>query len=312
MIIEEYQRLSSDQLRSIVEKMKKEREAVFLVHNYQRLEVQRLADHIGDSLALAQAAVRSRARLIVFCGVHFMAETAKLLNPDSKVIMPDPGAGCPMADMVTPEALRTARAGYGDPMVVAYVNTSAAVKAESDICCTSSNAVRVVQSVPRQRRILFVPDRNLGAYAAKTTGRDVILWPGHCFVHDRITVDDVRAARREHPEARLIVHPECRPQVVELADEVASTSGMVQAVREHPEIDQWIIGTENGLVEQLAAAHPGKGIYPLSPDAVCNNMKLTTLAKAAWALEHEAGEVTVPLRVAERARLALERMLALG
>ncbi len=312
MTIEEYLKLPGEELHRSIDRMKKERGAVFLVHNYQRLEVQRLADHIGDSLALAQAAARTRSRLIVFCGVHFMAETAKLLNPDGKVIMPDTGAGCPMADMVTPESLRTAKRGYGDPMVAAYVNTSAAVKAESDICCTSSNAVRVVGSLPRDRGILFVPDRNLGSYAARMSGRDLILWPGHCFVHDRITVDDVQKAREEHPRARLIVHPECRPEVAAQADEVASTSGMVKAVQERNGVDEWIIGTETGLVEQLAAAHPGKGIHPLAESAVCRNMKLTTLAKAAWALEHEAGEIIVPQAVAGRARLALERMLALG
>ncbi len=310
--IEEYQRLPNEELYRLIEEYKREREAVFLVHNYQRIEVQRLADHIGDSLALAQAAVREKARLIVFCGVHFMAETAKIVNPDSKVIMPDPAAGCPMADMVEPVALRAAREGYGNPKVVAYVNTSAAVKAESDICCTSSNAVRVVRSLPAGDRVLFVPDRNLGSYAARMSGRELILWPGHCSVHDRLTVEDVRLARAEHPGARLIVHPECRPEVVELADEVASTSGMVKAVREQAGVAEWIIGTETGLVDQLSKAHPGKGMYPLSGKAVCQNMKLTTLPKVAWALERETGEVTVLTEVAEKARLALERMLAIG
>lgn len=312
MTLEDYQGLPDEELYRRIARLKDEKGAVFLVHNYQRLEVQRLADHIGDSLALAQAAARSRAGLIVFCGVHFMAETAKILNPDSKVIMPDAGAGCPMADMATTEALRTAKRGYGDPAVVAYVNTSAAVKAESDICCTSSNAVRVVESLPRDRRILFVPDRNLGSYSARMSGREIILWPGHCSVHDRISVKDVKRARADHPRARLIVHPECRAEVVELADEVASTSGMVKSVREKTGVGEWIIGTEIGLVDQLAAAHPGKGIHPLSDNAVCRDMKLTTLAKVAWALEHEAVEVSIPTEVAERARTALDRMLALG
>jgi len=328
--IEDYQRLSSDALYTDIARLKQERGGIFLVHNYQRLEVQRLADHIGDSLALAQAAAKSRARLIVFCGVHFMAETAKILNPRSKVIMPDPSAGCPMADMVTPEALRATKERYGDPSVVAYVNTSAAVKAGSDICCTSSNAVAVVRSLPPDRSILFVPDRNLGSYAARISGlpardlaaasagapakagRELILWPGHCYVHSRFTVDDVRMAREDHPGARLIVHPECQPEVVALADEVASTSGMVKAVREQAGIAEWIIGTEMGLVDQLASAHPGKGIHPLARHATCSNMKLTTLAKVAWALDNEQGEVTVPAVVADRARLALERMLAVS
>ncbi len=312
MTLDEYRRLSTDQLYHSIAAMKNERGALFLVHNYQRLEVQRLADHIGDSLALAQAAANARARLIVFCGVRFMAETAKILNPESKVIMPDAGAGCPMADMATPQALRAAREGYGNPRVVAYVNTSAAVKAESDICCTSSNAVRVVKSLPQSDRILFVPDQNLGSYTARMSGREMILWPGHCYVHDRFTAQDVHKARERHPGARLIVHPECRPEVVDLGDEVASTSGMVKAVREHHEVGEWIIGTEMGLVEQLAQAYPDKGIHPLAEASVCANMKLTTLPKVAWALEHEAGEVTIPSGTADLARLALERMLALG
>jgi len=312
MTLDEYGKLPTETLMRLIAGLKQERQAIFLVHNYQRLEVQRVADYIGDSLALAQAAAQTRAKLIVFCGVHFMAETAKILNPQSKVIMPDTGAGCPMADMVTEAALARAKEEYGQPLVVAYVNTSAAVKAQSHICCTSSNAVRVVASLPRDGRILFVPDRNLGSYAARMAGRDIILWPGYCAVHDRITVADVEQAREAHPGARLIVHPECRPQVVALADEVASTSGMVRAVASRHDVKQWIIGTEIGLVEQLAAAYPDKGIYPLAPRAVCGNMKLTTLDKAAWALEHEAGEITVPEDVAAGARRALERMLALG
>jgi quinolinate synthase len=309
---EEYQKQSTDGLYRAIARLKAERGAVFLVHNYQALEVQKIADHIGDSLALAQAAAAVDARLIVFCGVHFMAESAKILNPGKKVIMPDRGAGCPMADMVTAEQLIAAKKAHGDPVVVAYVNTSAAVKAESDVCCTSSNAVKIVASVPPDRKILFVPDRNLGSYAARMSGRELVLWPGHCYVHNRFTVDDVRTARDEHPGARLAVHPECPPEVAALADDVASTSGMVALVRDNPRVGEWIIGTEMGLVDQLSAAHPDKGIHPLSRRAVCNNMKLTTLAKVAWALEHEANEVTVPDEVAVRAKRALDRMLELS
>ena len=312
MTLEEYQKQSTDGLYRAIARLKAARDAVFLVHNYQALEVQKIADHIGDSLALAQAAARTAARLIVFCGVHFMAESAKVLNPGKKVIMPDPAAGCPMADMVTAGQLIAAKKAYGDPVVVAYVNTSAAVKAESDVCCTSSNAVRIVSSIPPDRKILFVPDRNLGSYAARMSGRELILWPGHCYVHDRFTVGDAETARDEHPGARLVVHPECPPEVAALADDVASTSGMVQLVRNRPKQDEWIIGTEMGLVEQLSAAYPNKGIHPLSRRAVCNNMKLTTLAKVAWALEHEANEVTVPDEIAARAKRALDRMLELS
>jgi len=310
MTLEEYQKLPNEKLYGIIADLKRQKDAVFLVHNYQTLEVQQIADFLGDSLALAQAAVRVQARIIVFCGVHFMAESAKILNPLKKVIMPDRGAGCPMADMITAYSLIAAKKQYGDPLVVAYVNSSAAVKAQSHICCTSSNAVKVVKSLPRDRQILFVPDKNLGAYAAKISGRRLILWPGFCHVHKCFTAEDVKAARVEHPGARLIVHPECRPEVVKLADEAASTSGMVKAVGEQSGPGEWIIGTEMGLVDQLTQSNPDKGIYPLARHAVCRDMKMTTLAKVAWALEHEENEVVLPEETAEKAKEALERMLA--
>lgn len=310
MTLDEYQKLPSDKLYGIMAELKKQKDAIFLVHNYQTLDVQKIADFLGDSLALAQAAVQAQARLIVFCGVHFMAESAKLLNPSKKVVMPEKKAGCPMADMITVEALTAVKKQHNDPMVVAYVNSSAAVKAQSRICCTSSNVVKVVNSLPRDRQILFVPDKNLGAYAAKMSGRPLILWPGFCYVHNRFTVDDVKAAREEHPKALLIVHPECRPEVIELADEAASTSGMVKTVKEKAGVNEWIIGTEMGLVDQLSQSHPDKGIYPLAKAAICQNMKMTTLAKVAWVLEHEGNEVSLPAETAEKAREALERMLA--
>ena len=309
MTLEQYQKMPEARLHQIIFQLKKERDAVFLVHNYQTLPVQRLADHLGDSLALAQAVVKVKAKTIVFCGVHFMAESAKLLNPDKMVLLPDAQAGCPMADMATPEALRQAREKYQDPIVVAYVNSSAAVKAESDICCTSSNAVQIINSLPAGRDIIFLPDRNLGAYASRMTGRRLILWPGYCYVHNRFAVQDIRTARAEHPGATIIVHPECPPEVVEAADMAASTSGMLQAVREHPEIEQWVVGTEQGLVDQLAAAYPQKGIYPLASGAICRNMKMTTLAKAAWSLDNMQYGIEVADDVASRSRLALERML---
>ncbi len=309
MTLEQYQKMPEARLHQMIAQLKKERDAVFLVHNYQTLPVQRLADHLGDSLALAQAAVKVKAKTIVFCGVHFMAESAKLLNPDKMVLLPDAQAGCPMADMATPEAVRRAREKYQDPIVVAYVNSSAAVKAESDICCTSSNAVQIINSLPAGRDIIFLPDRNLGAYASRMAGRRLILWPGYCYVHNRFTVQDVLSARAEHPGATIIVHPECPPEVVEAADMAASTSGMVQAVKEHPEIEQWVVGTEQGLVDQLSAAYPQKGIYPLASGAICRNMKMTTLAKAAWSLDNMQYGIEIADDVASRARLALERML---
>jgi len=312
MTLEEYQKLPEDELYQAIFRLKEGRNAVFLVHNYQELPVQRLADFIGDSLALAQAAVKVKAGVIVFCGVHFMAESAKLLNPGKTVIIPDKGAGCPMADMITPEAIRQAREKYNDPIVVTYVNSSAAVKAESDVCCTSSNAVQIINSLPADREILFVPDKNLGAYTAKMTGRKLILWPGYCYVHNRFTVQDVLSARESHPGATIIVHPECPPEVAEKADMVASTSGMVQAVKEHPEIGQWAFGTEQGLVDQLSAAYPQKGIHPLASGAVCRNMKMITLPKVAWSLENMQPQIEVPADVAQKARLALERMLKIS
>ena len=310
MTLEEYQKLPNEKLYGIIAELKMQKDAIFLVHNYQALEVQKIADSLGDSLALAQAAVQAKAKTIVFCGVHFMAESAKILNPGKKVLMPDRNAGCPMADMITAEALIAAKKQYGDPLVVAYVNSSAAVKAQSHICCTSSNAVKVVNSLPGNRTILFVPDKNLGAYTAKLTQRQMILWPGFCYVHNRFTVEDVMAVRDEHPNARLIVHPECRPEVIELSDEAASTSGMIKAVGDQTGVKEWIIGTEMGLVDQLSQNHPDKGIHHLASHAVCRNMKLTTLAKVAWALEHEENEISLPEETAEKAREALERMLA--
>jgi quinolinate synthase len=310
MTLEEYQKLPNEKLYGIIAGLKLQKDAIFLVHNYQALEVQKIADSLGDSLALAQAAVQTRAGIIVFCGVHFMAESAKILNPGKKVLMPDVKAGCPMADMITVEASIAAKKQYNDPIVVAYVNSSAAVKAQSHICCTSSNAVKVVKSLPEARNILFVPDKNLGAYASKMSGRRLIIWPGYCYVHDRFTVEDVKTVREEYPGARLIVHPECRPEVIELADEAASTSGMINAVREQTGVKEWIIGTETGLVGQLSQNHPDKEIHPLAGHAVCRNMKLTTLAKVAWVLEHEENELRLPEETAQKAREALERMLA--
>ncbi|MBI4726732.1 quinolinate synthase NadA [candidate division TA06 bacterium] len=310
MTLEEYQKLPSEKLYGLIAELKRQKDAVFLVHNYQTLDVQEIADFLGDSLALAQAAVRTKAGIIVFCGVHFMAESAKILNPGKKVLMPDVKAGCPMADMITAEALIAAKKQHDDPIVVAYVNSSAAVKAQSHICCTSSNAVKVVKSLSRDKQVLFVPDKNLGSYAAKVSGCRLILWPGYCFVHNRFTVEDVKAAREEYPGSRLIVHPECSPKVVELADEAASTSGMVKAVGEQAGVNEWIIGTEMGLVDQLSQSHPDKGIYPLARHAVCRNMKMTTLAKIAWVLEHEENEIRLSEEMAEKARESLERMLA--
>jgi quinolinate synthase len=305
MTFEEYARLPEPELMARCEELRRARNAVLLVHNYQVPAVQRVADHLGDSLVLARLGAESDADLIVLCGVHFMAETAKILNPSTKVVLPSLKAGCPMADMISVEQLRAFKAEHPGAPVVCYVNTSAAVKAESDVCCTSSNAVRVVESLGADE-ILFVPDKNLGAYVASQTGLNVIPWDGFCYVHNMFTPEDVVLATSAHPDALVVVHPECPPEVIEMADHVASTEGMVRLAEEH---DSLIIGTEIGLVERLKREFPGKRFYPLSPFAVCRNMKMIDLPRVVWSLDNEQHEIEVPGNVIDGARRALERML---
>lgn len=292
-----------------IEQLKHRRNAVLLAHNYQLLDVQRIADFTGDSLGLAREAAKTHAEVIVFCGVHFMAETAKLVNPARTVLEPDPAAGCPMANMITARQLREAKAQHPHALVVCYVNSTAEVKALSDICCTSGNAVRVVTSLPPDRPILFVPDQSLGDWVQRHSGREMILWPGYCPTHHRITERDVAALKAAHPEALVLVHPECTRPVIELADHVASTAGIIEIV-ETRDAEAFIIGTELGLVQRLAADHPEKRIYHAAPFADCPNMKLVTLEKILWSLEDLAHEVVVPPEIAPPARAALDRMLA--
>ena len=301
----------SDELVARIQELKRERNAVILAHNYQRPEVQDAADITGDSLGLSRQAAKTDAEVILFCGVGFMAETAAILSPDKTVLIPDRHAGCPMANMVTVRELRDAKAKHPDAVVVCYVNSTAEVKAESDYCCTSANAVAVLEAIPADKPVLFVPDMSLGDWAAKQSGREVILWPGYCPTHHRILAEHVRAAKAEHPEAMVLAHPECLRDVVELADHVCSTSGMLTFCRDS-DAREFIIATESGMLHPLRKENPDKRFYPASPLSDCPNMKLTTLEKMVWSLEDMVWQVTVPKETADRARLALERMVALG
>ena len=294
-----------------IRQLQRERHAVLLVHNYQRGEVQDIGDFVGDSLGLSQQAAQTGADVIVFAGVYFMAETAKIICPDKTVLIPDEHAGCPMANMVTVRELRHTKAEHPDAAVVCYVNSTAAVKAESDVCCTSANAVKVVASIPEDREILFVPDTHLGRYVSKQLGRDMILWPGYCPTHQRILPEHLAALKAQHPRARIVVHPECLEDVCEMADRVASTTGILDFCRESDH-DAFIVGTEVGILHRLRKENPGKTFIHATCFADCPNMKLCTLEKILWSLEDMEHQVTVPDVVADKARNAIQRMLEIS
>ena len=287
--------------------LKRQRNAVILAHNYQLGEVQDIADFVGDSLELSQKAAETDAEVIVFCGVHFMAETASILCPDKVVLLPDTHAGCPMADMITAEKLRQRKRELPDAAVICYVNSTAEVKAESDICCTSANAVKVVESVDATE-ILFVPDQYLGHYIATKTNRKMVLWPGYCPTHVRIQPEDITRRKKEYPQAKAIVHPECRPEVIALADETLSTGGMCRFARE-TEVEEIIVGTEIGIIYRLRKENPRKKFIPASEQAICPNMKQITLEKILWSLEDMAFEVKVPEAIRLKAKGAVDKML---
>jgi quinolinate synthase len=291
--------------------LRRERNAVLLVHNYQIPEVQDVGDFVGDSLGLAQEASRTPAEVIVLCGVEFMAETAKLLNPGKKVLLPEREADCPMAQMVRPDDIRTLKKEHPGAVVVSYVNTTAATKAVTDICCTSANAVKVIESIPEDNEIIFTPDRHLGAYVRKMTGRPIIIWPGCCPTHARFTAEMVLEARGEHPRAKVVVHPECPMEVIELADAVRSTSGMLKYCGESP-ATEFIIGTEKGMLYPLRKAYPKKKFWPVTEEAICPNMKLTNLESVRRALAEMRYEIDVPPEIAEPARRAISRMMEVG
>jgi len=304
-----------NELQKELRRLAAARDAVILAHNYQRPEVQDAADHTGDSLELARIAQKDEHSVILFCGVHFMAETAYILSPRKTVLMPDKRAGCPMADMVTVHGLRELKAQHPDAVVVAYVNTSADIKAETDVCCTSANAVQIVERFPKDQQIIFVPDRNLGDYIARQTGREatMILWQGWCHVHDDFRAAEIQAIVAANRGAVLMAHPESRREVLDIADVVTSTSGMLR----YPagsEATTFVVATETGLLYRLGKLYPEKKFIPASPRAVCPNMKRTTLEKCIATLGDEWDdvldhEVTVAPHVREKALRAVERML---
>lgn len=301
--------MNQQEIISEILRLADERDALILAHNYQRDEIQELAHLTGDSLALSMEAARTDKQVIVFCGVHFMAESAAILAPEKTVLLPRLDAGCPMADMVTAEGLRAMKAQFPGAPVVTYVNSSAAVKAESDICCTSANAVKVVASLP-EKEVILTPDRNLGRYIASQVDKTCHFWDGYCPTHERLTVDDVRAAKAEFPEAVFMAHPECPPEVLALADHVCSTSGMYAYAAESP-ARQFIVGTEAGILYRLRKENPDKEFILPTSRLICPNMKLTSLEDVLRSLQTMTPRVTVPEDVRVRARITLDRMLAI-
>jgi quinolinate synthase len=300
--------MSDHNLIDKIGKLKKKRNAIIIAHNYQRDEVQDIADFTGDSLGLSRIAAKTDADVIVFCGVHFMAESASILSPDKIVLMPDINAGCPMANMITADQLRSLKKEHPSAMVLSYVNTTAAVKAETDICCTSSNALNIVEKLKDVKEIIFVPDKYLASYVSAKTGRKFITWNGYCPTHVKIQASDILRQKEAHPDAKVIVHPECTVPVVEIADKVLSTEGICKFVQESS-ASEFIVGTETGILHRLRKENPDKIFYPASEHAVCPNMKLTTLEKVLWSLESMQHEVKVPEEIRVKAKNAVDRMV---
>ncbi len=294
---------------SKIQQLKAERDAIILAHNYQIAEIQDVADFTGDSLELSRKAAEVKESVIVFCGVHFMAETAAILAPEKTVLLPDKNSGCPMANMITADQLRELKAQHPDALVVCYVNSTADVKAECDYCCTSGNALKLVGALPRDREIIFVPDRHLGSFVAEMLDRELILWPGYCATHVRITVEDIEKARIAHPGAPVIVHPECPKMLRDAADYSLSTGQMV-ALAAESDCNEFLMGTEVGMLHRLKTDFPNKEFYPVAEHAVCPNMKKNTLEKLLWSLENMETVITVPEDVASRALKSLENMVA--
>ncbi len=299
-----------------IEKLKKDKNAVILAHYYQDTDIQDIADYIGDSLGLSQEAAKTDAKVIVFAGVHFMAETAKILSPNKKVLLPDSKAGCSLSDSCPPHLFKKFKEKYPDHLVITYVNCTAELKALSDIVCTSSNAVQIVESLPKDKKIIFGPDKNLGAYVIKKTGRDMVLWNGACMVHEIFAREKITKLKHRHPEAKFIAHPECEEAILELADYIGSTTGLLNYTINNP-ANTFIVATESGIIHQMEKSNPDKTFIPAPPNnsCACNDcphMKRNTLEKVYLCLKNELPEVDVPLEIIERAKKPIERMLTIS
>lgn len=296
-----------------IERLKKEKNAVILAHYYQEADIQDIADYIGDSLGLSQQAAGTDADIIVFAGVHFMAETAKMLSPQKKVLLPDLKAGCSLADSCPPDLFRKFKEKYPDHKVVSYINCTAELKTLTDICCTSTNAVQIINSIPEDQPIIFAPDRNLGAYLVKKTGRDMVLWNGTCMVHEIFSNEKITKLRMRHPDAKFIAHPECEAHILDMADYIGSTSGLLKYTQ-NSDATEFIVATESGILHQMAKASPEKTFIPAPPNNTCAcndcpHMKLNTLEKLYLCMEYELPEVILPDWVIEQGRACIDRML---
>lgn len=299
-----------------IEKLKKEKNAVILAHYYQEPDIQDIADYIGDSLGLSQQAAKTDAEVIVFAGVHFMAETAKILSPEKKVLLPDLKAGCSLSDSCPPHLFAKFKEKYPDHLVITYVNCSAELKAMTDIVCTSANAVQIVESLPKDQKIIFGPDKNLGAYVAKKTGRDLVLWNGACMVHEIFSMQRILKLKEKHPDAKFIAHPECEDVVLNMADYIGSTTGLLKYTIENP-AKEFIVATESGIIHQMEKSNPDKVFIPAPPDnnCACNDcphMKLNTLEKLYLCIKNGSPEVNIPMDIITKARVPIERMLEIS
>jgi len=313
--------MTTQELIDGIKQLKEERNAVILAHNYMVPEVQDIADYIGDSLGLSHQAAETEADVIVFCGVHFMAETASIISPDKKVLIPDLDAGCSLADSITVEELRDWKAQYPDAVTVTYINTTAAVKAECDYCCTSSNAVDVINSIPEEKEILFLPDKFLGSYIEMVTGRELNIWDGACHVHEKIGELNLSEKQKEYPDAEILIHPECgcstscmmkSAMYFDCKDgHIHSTSGMLNRAQES-DAEEFVVATETGILHRMRKENPGKKFYPANENSVCEYMKMITLEKLYDSLKNDQHEVKVSGELAERAHLPIERMLSIA